>query len=434
MTEALRKLLADRAKLINDQRVLLDKAGRENRGFNSEEKVKYENLGDEVDRLENVIAKEKLGDQRSILEDRESSLSRSFRGDHDIRSMIYGSEVVHSGPRFSAMDAEDFRDARYANDESRKAFRDYLRYGPQAMGASEFRALQADSDTAGGFLVLPLTMSNQIIKKLDDEVFVRKLATVLSSPKSESLGAPALDNDPGDPTWTAEIATGTEDSTMSLARRDLTPNPIARRILVSNKLIRAAWIDAESLVINRLVYKFGIVQEKAFLTGTGSNQPMGVFTAATAGFGISTARDVSIGNTDTGITTDGLLEAFYSLKAQYRKKATWVLHRDVVKMIRKLKDGDGNYIWQLGITWNKPDTILGAPYNESEYAPNTFTTKKYVGIVGDFSFYWIVDALNMLIQRLIELYAATNQVGFIGRCELDAMPVIEEAFSRIQLS
>ena len=70
----------------------------------------------------------------------------------------------------------------------------------------------------------------------------------------------------------------------------------------------------------------------------------------------------------------------------------------------------------------------------SEWAPNTFTTGEYVGLLGDFSHYWIADALSMQIQRLNELYAETNQVGFIGRLETDGAPVLEEAFVRVKLA
>jgi HK97 family phage major capsid protein len=66
-------------------------------------------------------------------------------------------------------------------------------------------------------------------------------------------------------------------------------------------------------------------------------------------------------------------------------------------------------------------------------ALNTFTTGQYVGIVGDFSFYWIAHALNVSVQRLVELHAATNQVGFIGRLESDGMATLDEAFARVKL-
>ena len=82
----------------------------------------------------------------------------------------------------------------------------------------------------------------------------------------------------------------------------------------------------------------------------------------------------------------------------------------------------------------EPDTILNRPLNMSEYVPNTFTTGLYVGMFGDLSKYWIADALDLQVQRLIELYAETNQDGFIGRMESDGMPVLAEAFARVKLA
>lgn len=79
-------------------------------------------------------------------------------------------------------------------------------------------------------------------------------------------------------------------------------------------------------------------------------------------------------------------------------------------------------------------SILDMPFLVSEFAPNTFTTGLFVGILGDFSRCWIADSLSMQVQRLTELYAATNQTGFIGRLETDGMPVLEEVFARVTLA
>ncbi len=102
--------------------------------------------------------------------------------------------------------------------------------------------------------------------------------------------------------------------------------------------------------------------------------------------------------------------------------------------VRKLKDTQNQYLWQPGLAGGEPDRILDIPYVVSEFAPNTFTTGLYVLILGDISFYWIAEALDMEIQRLVELYAEANQVGFIGRAELDGMPTLAEAFIRGKLA
>ncbi len=425
MTERERQLRSKLAKAVEDARAILDKAEKERRALRTDEEEQYSRTNDEIDNL-----------SRQLEIFLKSGLIDDERRDAETRNLIYGNEpLTPAGHNYrESNNIWEQRDLRYEAPSRREAFSRYLRQGVNALSSEEYRALQADSDTAGGYLVLPMALAGRIIKAVDNEVFIRQFATIFPVPASESLGAPALDNDMGDPTWTAELGTGDEDSTMSLGLRQLTPSPIARRIKVSNKLLRLASISADNLVADRLAYKFGTVMEYNYLLGDGAGKPMGVFTAAPAGMGISTSRDVSTGNTATAITADGLIEAFYSLKAQYRKRAVWILHRDVVKKIRKLKDGDGNYIWQLGIANNKPETILGRPYCESEYAPNTFTASQYVGIIGDFSHYWIADGLQLTIQRLVELYAATNQVGFIGRVESDGMPVLEEAFARVKLA
>ena len=78
--------------------------------------------------------------------------------------------------------------------------------------------------------------------------------------------------------------------------------------------------------------------------------------------------------------------------------------------------------------------LIGQPIFMSEYVPNTFTTGQYVGLIGDLSYYWIADALDMQIQALFELYAESNQVGYIARMETDGMPVLAEAFARVKLA
>jgi HK97 family phage major capsid protein len=314
---------------------------------------------------------------------------------------------------------------------ARRGMAAFLRGGLPAMSEPERRALQADIDTAGGYVRPDQEFVGQLIKAVDNLVFVRQFATVRQVMNADSLGVPVLDSDPDDADWTSELGTGNEDAAMVFGKRELRPHPLAKRIKVSNKLLRVSTIDIEALVRQRLAYKFAVPQEKAFLTGNGSQRPLGVFTASADG--ISTARDVQTGSA-TDFTADGLIDAKYALKGQYwgRPSTRWCFHRDAIKRIRKLKDSHNQYLWQPGLAGGQPDTILDIPFVVSEYAPNTFTTGQYVGILGDWSYYWIAESMAFQIQRLIELYAATNQTGFIGRAEIDGMPALEEAFVRLK--
>jgi HK97 family phage major capsid protein len=261
---------------------------------------------------------------------------------------------------------------------------------------------------------------------------VRQFATKYQVPKAESLGVPSLDTDVSDLTWTKEIATGNEDSSLAFGKRELHPHPLAEMIKISDKLLRASFFNVEGLVIDRLRYKNAVVQENAFLNGDGSGQPLGVMTASD--LGIPTSRDVSTDNEKTAVTFDGLKEAKYTLKSQYWPRARWAFHRDAVKQIDKLKDGEGRYVWQPSVVVGQPDRLLNLPMDISEYMPNTFTTGQYVGLLCDWSYYWIVDALDMVVKRLAELYALTNQIGLIVRSETDGMPVLSEAFVRVKLA
>lgn len=331
------------------------------------------------------------------------------------------------------------------SDEYRAAAFQFLAYGLPGLSAKHMRAIQADSDIAGGYLVMPQQFVAQLIKFVDNLLFIRQRATKFVVTDAQTLGAPSLDADPADSDWTSELSTGNEDTTMAFGKRELTPHPLAKRLKVSNKLMRQAAItgtfsnyDAEGigsggiegLIRARLGYKFRVSEEESFMTGDGIAKPLGLFTASSKG--ISTARDVQTGSA-TGFLADNLITAKYSLKQQYWDRAEWIFHRDAMKLIRQLKDGIGHYLWAPGTPFQdaRPDTFLDRPVNMSEYAPNTFTTGQYVGMLGDYSFYWIVDSLNLQIQRLTELYAEANQTGFIARMELDGMPVLEEAFVRL---
>lgn len=410
------ELREKRAKLIADARAVYTEAETAKREPNAEERSKFDKLLAGADELKSEY------ERLERLEAAEAELTETR-----------GRKTEPNDPG-SKPNPKTERSDRRGTDEYRSAFNGYLVGGLNGLGPVEQRALQADSDVLGGAMVPPTMFVTELIKAVDDMVHIRQWATKHTLTDAQSLGAASLDADPADADWTSELSTGNEDSTMAFGRRELKPNNLAKRLKVSQKLLRLTSGGAETLVRNRLAYKFGITHEKAFLTGNGAGRPLGVFTASANG--ISTGRDVSSGNTTTSIGVDGLISAKYSLKQQYQqsKNTRWMFHRDGVAQIAKLKDTTNQYLWQPAVKDGQHDTLLGIEVAQSEYAPNTFTTGLYVGILGDFSHYWIVDALTMTVQRLNELYAETGRVGFIGNWETDGMPVLEEAFARVKLA
>lgn len=440
-----------RAKLIHDARAAVSAADEAKRDLTADESKKFDSMLADADKLKAKIdTEERLLDLEADLKkplerraepdtpgdpvkvpDREQ---RTKPTEH--AEMVIGRDSRGTERRFRPTGPQ-------ATDEYRGAFSRYLRGGMPALtradldviqsAGGETRALQADYDPGGGFLQASQQFVGQLIKGIDDLLFLRQLATVLPPvTTNEGVGAPSLDTDFDDATWTGEITSVSEDTAMVLGKRELRPTPITKLVKVSMKLLRSAALSIDTIIRDRLAYKFALTQEKGFLTGTGANQALGVFTASD--LGISTGRDVSTGNTTTTFTADGLIECKFALKGGYWANAQWIFHRDAVKMLTKLKDGEGQYIWRTSIQAGEPDTLLGHPVNMSENAPNTFTTGLYVGILGDFSHYWIIDSLGLTVQVLNELYARTSQIGYIGRAECDGMPVLEEAFSRVTLA
>jgi HK97 family phage major capsid protein len=404
------ELRLKRGKTLADARAINEQAAKENRNLTEEERANYtkamadfHDLGDQVKREEELEAQEERMSQLIVPQ-----------ADMDTRTDTR-EEITTRG---SDREAHELR-----------AFENYLITGD--MG--EYRALQADSNVKGGFLQTPQQMVSSLIQAMDDAVVIRGLATTYRLPAAQSLGRPSLDNDPDDPEWTTELATGNTDATMSFGKRELHPHPVATKLLVSDTLLRAV-PSAEQLVRERLAYKMAIKHENAFMNGDGDKKPLGLFTASADG--ITTARDVATSNTTTAITADNLKYVKGSLKQGYRNKPTtrWIFHRDAVTAIGLLKDNNNRYLLQDSIAEADGMRLLGIPIVESEYAPNTFTTGLYVGILGDMSHYWIADALSVRIQRLVELYAATDQVGFHVRSETDGMPDLAEAFARVKLA
>lgn len=407
----LKELREKRTKLIKDARAILDAATTEKRATTDEESKRYDTLFNEAQSLGEQITRE----QRQREAERE--LMETLETEDEKRGGDAGENAAN---RDGVLDC----------------FRSYIMEGKTGVAnheaRDEFRALAAGVNTQGGYIVAPEIFVQQLIKALDDDVVVRSLATVYPLENSSGIGAPSLDNDLDDGDWTEELQTGSEDSGMAFGKRVMEPHPVAKRIKVSRQLMRISALPVEAIVAQRFAYKFGVTQEKAYMTGNGNKRPLGLFTASNDG--IPTGRDVSQDNTTLTPTMDGLKRAKYSLKPGYWRNSNWIFHRDITLLISKLKDGDGQYIWNESTTEDDPDRLLGRPAYMSEFAPNTIQASAYVGIVGDFSYYWILDSMMMQMQRLDELYAETNQTGFIGRYEGDGAPVLGEAFSRVQLA
>jgi HK97 family phage major capsid protein len=316
-------------------------------------------------------------------------------------------------------------------DSTINLFKEYLVTGSK-QAYDEYNALSQSNPTQAGYLVAPEKFQMELIKELSDATFMRQKARVLEPLQgAHSLGFPTRTAGMNSFAWGTELQAPTADTTLAYGKREFKPIPGTSEILISKTLVRNV-ANADALIRAEIAEEVGEALETAYMTGSGAGQPLGLFTASDDG--IPVGRDVSTGNTATEIKFDGLIEAQMAVKAAYQPRCEWIFHRDAIKQIRKLKNSDGQYVWQPSLVSGTPDLLLGKPVNMSEFAPNTFTTSQYVGIYGDLKYYWICDALTMEIQALMELYARTNQIDYITRIETDGAPVLSAAFARVKLA
>jgi HK97 family phage major capsid protein len=427
MTVNIRDLKLKKTNIFEQARSIQEKADTEKRKLTQDEQNSWDAImNDWTDLKSDIDRRERLEAMETEVESRETS----NRPDPEDEGGAPETRMLEQvDVRYRDVVAQMLRNGA-GNREQRARVDAFLRGNPVPV---ERRDLQSNIDPQGGYITPPPQFVAGLLKAVDNILYFRQpgWATVIPLASSEGYEA-SLDADPDDGQWTTEIGSHSLDTAMKFGRRKLEPHPLKKGILVSKKLLRLA-PSAENLVIDRFRYKFGVTMEKGYMTGTGANQPLGVFTASANG--ISTGRDVSTDNSSTAPTFDGLTNAKYTLKPQYWPSAKWMFHRDVLKVVAKIKNAvTGDYIWRESVRAGEPDRILNLPTFMSEYAPNTLTTGLYVGILGDFSYYHIADSLTMEMQRLVEKYADTSQIGFYADLESDGMPVLEEAFVRVKLA
>ena len=282
-------------------------------------------------------------------------------------------------------------------------------------------ALQVGTDTEGGYLV-PDTFEKKLITTLEEENVIRKHAHVFTT-SSGSHKIPVVSTR-GTAAWVDEEGQIPE-SDDAFGQQLIGAHKISTLIKVSEELLNDSAFDLENYFATEFARRIGNAEEAAFLTGNGSGKPTGILAdIGGAEIGVTAASE-------TAITADEIIDLFYSLKSPYRKKAIWVLNDRTIKAIRKLKDSNGQYLWQPALHEGEFDTILGKRIYTSPFAPEIGAGAKTIAF-GDFSYYWIGDRQGVAFKRLNERYAETGQVGFLASKRVDAKLVLPEAIKVLQ--
>lgn len=282
-------------------------------------------------------------------------------------------------------------------------------------------ALSIGTDSEGGYLV-PDEYEKKLIEALQDEVFFRNLATVIKT-SSGDRKIPIVTSK-GEAAWIDEGGQFPE-SDDSFGQTSIGAFKLATMIKVSDELLNDSVFNVEAYISKEFGRRIGMKEEEAFFIGDGKGKPVGLFDA-TGG-----AENGVTANT-TSITFDDVMDLYYSLRAPYRNKASWLLNDSTVKAIRKLKDGNGNYIWQPSVKEGEPDRILNRPYRTSIFVPELEAGNRVMAF-GDYSYYWIADRQGRSFKRLNELFATTGQVGFLASERVDGKLILSEAVKTLDI-
>jgi HK97 family phage major capsid protein len=315
--------------------------------------------------------------------------------------------------------------------EYKAAYTRFLKVGLNRLNSAEVKALSAGDDQAGGYITIPDQHRTELITKQRVVSAMRQIARVLPAIPGGSSITPSQENDLSDAVWTTEVKAVSFDTVSPFGRRVLTPHPLSKGIKVSRTLMRSAMFSIDAWVTDQFAYKFGVPEENAFINGTGAAQPLGLLNTASLPVFTTAAS--------TTVTADDVINWIYSLPARYAAGARILCNRAFIRRARLLKGTDNNYLWQPGLQGGSPSAILDTPYVFSDQyddglsGADAWEANAVVAVIGDYSYYWIVDSLDMSIQRVDELYAETDQVGFIGRKATDGMAVLAEAFYGLKI-
>ena len=302
-----------------------------------------------------------------------------------------------------------------ASDAYREDFGNALRGRPLV-----HNVLSVGVDADGGYLV-PEEFEKQIVDGLKEANVVRTLAKTITTQAERKIPI-AVGHSVAQ--WTEENAAYTE-SNPTFGQKQIDAYKLTDLIRVSTELLQDSAFPLEPYIRDEFVRAFGVAEEEAFCVGNGTKQPTGIFTANGGEVGVTAAGA-------TAITVDELISLIYSLKSPYRRNAKFFMHDSTVALIRKLKDGNGAYLWQPSIQQGEPDRLLGYPLYTSPYVPEVKAGALTVAF-GDFKNYWIADRAGRTVQRLNELYAGNGQVGFIATERVDGKVILPEGIKLLKM-
>lgn len=296
-------------------------------------------------------------------------------------------------------------------------------------GFVEQRTQLAGSNVAGGYTV-PRELAGEIVRTMRDwgpmydGNVVREIVTGSGNefdvPTNDDTGKSAKDMAEND-----DIADDNADD-MEFGQKRLDAFvDVTSWIKLSFVLMQDSAFDLEAFLADAIGERLGRKANRRLTVGTGNSQANGIVTASTLGKQAAAAA---------AIAADEMLDLQHSVNAAYRRspKCAWMFADTSLLVLRKLKDGQGNFLWQLGdIRTDQPDRILGKPYHINDDVPAMATGAKPI-IFGDLGRYWVRKVGSPLIGTVRERF--WPKVGLAGLIRYDGELMDDAAVKHLKMA
>lgn len=300
------------------------------------------------------------------------------------------------------------------DDEYRSAFMTYVRTG----NMDELRQLNSFSSAEGGINV-PVILLNTIQRTLAQNSVMRRIgARVIQTTSTTTLpivgsGVTAVFKDQNPSASYSETDVSFSSATLGAYKG-------TALIKVSEELLQDASTDLESTLAAEIGVGFGNLEEKAFVSGSGTAEPRGILRYTTAGG--NAALSQNLGSSTGSALLDNMIAAYYKMPGNRRQEACWIVGDGLASQMRQLKAStSGVYLWEVSVQAGQPDLFLGRPVYTTYAAPATWQAT--TGVMGALLYpqhFVIGDRGGFSLQRLNELYAAEGNVGWRAHKRFDS--------------
>ena len=290
--------------------------------------------------------------------------------------------------------------------ELNKAFRHYL----LTDDVTRLNTISTTIDPDGGYLVLP-ERSTGFEQKMYDQSPIRRLCRTVSLTTGGAWEEPAdVDDIQGD--WVGELEDRNEGTTSKWGLLTVQVRECYALVPITQRMIDDSYFDIFGWCENKIADKFARMEGLAAVSGDGVKKPRGFLTYPVSADSDSTRPWATIQYVSSGspiaITADSLLDLVFSLRAPYRAGAAWLMSSDTARIVSKLKDGNGDYLWRESLTSGTPNTLCGFPVEYSEDMPATAADAYPIAFANWKRAYVLVDKKG--IRFLRDPYTAKPKV------------------------